>query len=62
MLGVVAPVLHKLPVAADEVSVTELPKHRIVEASVLIVGTLGVVVTDTEVGLLAAEVHIPLIA
>jgi hypothetical protein len=48
-----------LLVAAEEVKVTVPPVQRAVVLPAVIVGTLGVVVTDTEVGALNEDVQAP---
>ena len=62
MLCVVAPVLHRLPVAELEVNVTEPPEQNVVEPLTVMVGMLGVEPTETVVTLLIVEVQMPLIA
>ena len=56
MLWVVSPVLHKLPVAADDVSIT-LPPQTVVGPCAAITGRLGTVFTTTLVTALVAEVQ-----
>ena len=55
MLWVVAPLLHKLPVVAEEVRVVEPPKQK--EEAPEIVGVCGNSVTVTETGFEAKEVQ-----
>jgi len=54
----VAPFDQVLPVALDEVNVTDPPEQKVVAPLALIVGVVGVVFTVTVVGLDVA-LHVP---
>ena len=47
MLAVVSPVDHKLPLASDEVSVTDPPSQKVVTPLTVIIGVAGVAFTIT---------------
>jgi hypothetical protein len=57
MLWVVAPLLHRLPVAEDEVNTVELPAQNVLLPEM--VGVVGKLVTVTAITLEVAEVHVP---
>lgn len=59
MFCVVAPLLHKLPVAAEEVKVTLSPAQNLVTPEAVIVGVLGNGLTVTIVAIEAGEVQLP---
>jgi len=59
MLLVVAPLLHKLPVVTEEVSVTKLPSQKVVAPLTDIVGVFGNRLTFTVVAAELADVQDP---
>jgi hypothetical protein len=56
---VVVPLDHVLPVALDEVNVTDPPEQKVAEPMTVIVGVVGTGFTVTTLGV-EDELHVPL--